>query len=97
MQKRTFQLNTKQRSHKLADIPLIHHQILDFSSHGKKPTAIFNGDISEEWFHQSSKAVNEAKALDVCWLFLCLCPRKVFELNLSRDLNLEEKTSMEWI
>ena len=36
-QRHTFQLNTKQRSRKLADILLIHHQILDFSSHGKKP------------------------------------------------------------
>ena len=45
---------TKQRSRKLADIPLIHHQILDFSSHGKKPTAIFNGDISKGWLNQSS-------------------------------------------
>ena len=52
VQRHTFQLNTKQRSRKLADIPLIHHQILDFSSLGKKPTAIFNGDISKEWFHQ---------------------------------------------
>ena len=48
VQRHTFQLNPKQRSHKLAAIPLIHHQILDFSSHGKKPTAIFNGDISKE-------------------------------------------------
>ena len=84
MQRDTFQLNTKQRSRKLADIPLIHHQILDFSSHGKKPTAIFNGDISKEWFHQSSETVNEAKALDACWLFLHLCPPKVFELNLQK-------------
>ena len=48
VQRCTFQLNTKQRSRKFADIPLIHHQILGFSSHGKKPTAIFNGDISKE-------------------------------------------------
>ena len=92
VQRGTFQLNTKQRSRKLADIPLIHHQILDFSSHGKKPTAIFNGDITKEWFHQSSETVNEAKALDACWLFLRLCPRKVFELNLSRDPNLQKVT-----
>ena len=70
----TLQLNTKQRSRKLADIPPIHHQILDFGSRGKKPTAIFNGNISKEWFHQSSETVNEAKALDACWLFLRLCP-----------------------
>ena len=44
VRKCTFQLNTKQRSRKLA---LIYHQILDFSSHGKKPTATFNGDISK--------------------------------------------------
>ena len=85
VQRRTFQLNTKQRSRKLVDIPLIHHQILDFSSHDKKPTAIFNGDISKEWLHRSSETVNEAKALDACWLFLRLCPRKVFEMNLSRE------------
>ena len=42
----TFQLNTKQGSRKLADIPFIHHQILDSSFHGKEPTAIFNRDIS---------------------------------------------------
>ena len=92
VQRRTFQLNTKQISRKLADIPLIHHQILDFGSHGKKPTAIFNGDIIKEWFHQSPEAVNEAKALDACWFFLRLCPRKVFELNLSREPNLEKVT-----
>ena len=92
VQRRTFQLNTKQRSRKLADIPLIHHQILDFSSHGKKPTAIFNGDISKEWFHQSSETVNEADALDACWLFLHLCPPKVFELNLSQEPNLQKVT-----
>ena len=92
VQRRTFQLNTKQTSCKLVDIPLIHYQILDFSSHGKKPTAIFNGDISEEWFQQSSETVNEAKALDACWLFLRLCPRKVFELNLSREPNLQKVT-----
>ena len=79
VQRRTFQLNTKQRS-----------QMLDFSSHGKKPTAIFNGDISKEWFHQLSETVNEAKALDACRLFLRLCPRKVFELNLSRESNLQK-------
>ena len=65
---------------------------MDFSSHGKKPKAIFNGDISKEWFHQSSETVNEAKALDACWLFLRLCPQKVFELNLSRDPNLQKVT-----
>ena len=79
VQRRSFQLNTKQRSRKLADISYIHHQI-------------FNGDISKEWFHQSSETVNEAKALDACWLFLCLCPRKVFELSLSRNPNLQKVT-----
>ena len=61
VQRRTFQLNTKQRSRKLADIPLIHHQILDFSSHGKKPTAIFNIDISKEWFINHLKLLMKLK------------------------------------
>ena len=82
VQRCTFQLNTKQRSRKLVDIPLIHHPMLGFSSHGKKATAIFNGDISKEWFHQSSETVNEAKALDACWLFL----------RLSREPNLQKVT-----
>ena len=90
VQRHTFQLNTKERSHKLAGVPLIHHQILDFRSHGKKPTASFNGGIRKEWFHQSSETVNEAKALDACWLFLRFCPRNVFELNLSREPNLQK-------
>ena len=28
----------------------------------------------------------------MCWLFLRLCPRKVFELNLSREPNLQQVT-----
>ena len=38
------------------------------------------------------KLLMKLKALDACWLFVRLCPRKVFEMNLSRKPNLQKVT-----
>ncbi len=57
----------------------------EFGVSGRRPTAIFQGLVNLQWYHQEGEAQKQATNIDMAWLLVHMCPLNPFQVDLFQD------------